>query len=376
MAHVSSLITVFDGLIPLCKLGKAGYRGIMKHILTTFIGFVLSLIAGVAFAADPFTVIGIPVDATGETPIEAQTLAIQDGQSRAAQAIVERLTLKSERDLNPLPVIEVDVAAKMIRALEIANEKRSNNRYLGDITVAFNPSEVQKYLRANGLNMISTQARTRLVLPVLDNQSLWEINPWSMVWQDGRYRHALTPISTVPLGQGDDSIISNAQVKALDAAALKNLGTRFGVDQVLLVSSSEFSGGTSAMVTDIALDTGLKREIGQVSGVDYQDLANQIVGTLEHDWKQASATITENAVTMAVSVLYDSHAEWLRLKESINGSAQIQDARLDALSKDGALMTITYGGDIARLRNELSFKGVDVRSDPQLGVVLARTGRF
>ena len=348
----------------------------MKHILTTFIGFVLSLIAGVAFAADPFTVIGIPVDATGETPIEAQTLAIQDGQSRAAQAIVERLTLKSERDLNPLPVIEVDVAAKMIRALEIANEKRSNNRYLGDITVAFNPSEVQKYLRANGLNMISTQARTRLVLPVLDNQSLWEINPWSMVWQDGRYRHALTPISTVPLGQGDDSIISNAQVKALDAAALKNLGTRFGVDQVLLVSSSEFSGGTSAMVTDIALDTGLKREIGQVSGVDYQDLANQIVGTLEHDWKQASATITENAVTMAVSVLYDSHAEWLRLKESINGSAQIQDARLDALSKDGALMTITYGGDIARLRNELSFKGVDVRSDPQLGVVLARTGRF
>jgi len=39
-------------------------------------------------------------------------------------------------------------------------------------------------------------------------------------------------------------------------------------------------------------------------------------------------------------------------------------------------MTITYGGDITRLRNELAFKGVDVRNDPSLGVVLARTGRF
>jgi len=79
---------------------------------------------------------------------------------------------------------------------------------------------------------------------------------------------------------------------------------------------------------------------------------------------------------MPVSILYRSHSEWLRLKEAINGSAQIQDARLDALSKDGALMTITYGGDIGRLRNELAFKGVDVREDPSLGVVLGSTGRF
>jgi len=86
--------------------------------------------------------------------------------------------------------------------------------------------------------------------------------------------------------------------------------------------------------------------------------------------------VAANAVEMPISILYDSQSEWLRLKEAINGSAQIQDARLDALSKDGALMTITYGGNIGRLRNELSFKGVDVREHPSLGVVLGRTGRF
>jgi len=154
------------------------------------------------------------------------------------------------------------------------------------------------------------------------------------------------------------------------------LGRRFGIDQVLVAQSSQNTGAFRAKITDIALDTGLKRELGYVSGIDFQDLANNVVRSLEADWKQASVSVAENAVSMAVSVLYDGHGEWLRLKEAINGSAQIQDARLDALSKDGALMTITYGGDITRLRNELAFKGVDVRNDPSLGVVLARTGRF
>jgi len=346
----------------------------MKHILTSLLCTFFAIVASFAHAADPFTVVGIPVDATGTSPIEAQTLAIQDGQSRAATAVIERLTLENERARNVLPPIEVDTAAKMIRALEIANEKRSANRYLGDITVAFNPTEIQKYLKANGLNMVSTQARTRLVVPVLDNQPLWDLNPWAMVWQDGRYSHALTPIKSVGLGQGDDSIITNAEANNLDIAALKRLGSRFGVDQVLVVKSS--NGALRASVTDIALDTGQKRELGTVSGNNFQDLATNVVRSLEADWKQASVSVTENAVSMAVSVLYDGHGEWLRLKDAINGSAQIQDARLDALSKDGALMTITYGGDMGRLRNELSFKGVDVRNDPNLGVVLARTGRF
>jgi len=97
---------------------------------------------------------------------------------------------------------------------------------------------------------------------------------------------------------------------------------------------------------------------------------------MENDWKQSAVSLAANSVAITVSVLYDNQSEWLRLKDAINGSAQIQDARLDAISKDGALMTLTYGGDIGRLRNELSFKGVDVRNDPKIGTVLARTGRF
>lgn len=341
-------------------MDKAGYRGHMKHIISTLLSILFLLAAGIAHAADPFTVAGIAVDATGETPIEAQTLAIRDGQARAANILLERLTVEGERLSTGIVPVSEDNAAKMIRAMEIDNEKRSSTRYLGDITVAFNPSAMQAYIRQSGLTMISSQSRDRLVLP-LSNGRIDPDSDWFQAWENSGAQHALTPIRALSVEQA-----ATLPLNSLNLNTLKQVGSSLGVQQILI---AEDLGGY-VKVTDVALDSGLSSEFGVNGG----PLA--VISKLENDWKQASVNVAANAVEMPVSILYRSHSEWLRLKEAINGSAQIQDARLDALSKDGALMTITYGGDIGRLRNELAFKGVDVREDPSLGVVLGSTGRF
>jgi len=54
---------------------------------------ILALCVSRALAADPFTVAGIKVDATAATAIEAQNIASQDGQLRAALALIDRVTL-------------------------------------------------------------------------------------------------------------------------------------------------------------------------------------------------------------------------------------------------------------------------------------------
>ncbi len=340
-----------------------------------------------ALAADPFTVSAVPVDATGQTAIEAQTIAISDGQLRAGQALIERLTLGGSGSVT----LDTPTIAKLIRALEISNEKRSGNRYLGDITVAFNPSAMQSFLRSRNLEMISTQARERLVLPVLSGAPLWSDNPWLSAWQSSGYSHALTPVRSLTSSQGNATGITAAQILSKDRGALARLGQNFGVNQILIAETDE--SGFNAKITDIALDTGQTRDLGNVSidpkfleqtnplaqpltGESHKHLAASIVNALEDDWKRSAVTVAQNAVTTTATILYGSHSEWQNLQTAINGSAQIQDARLDVLSKDGALMTLTYGGDINRLRNELSFKGVDVRTDPKLGLVLARAGRF
>ena len=348
----------------------------MKQFLFSILTFIALAFGGLAQAADPFTVAGVPVDATGSSAIEAQTFAIQDGQLRAAQLLIERLTLSVERASQTLAPIDIDTAAKMIRGLEIANEKRSSNRYLGDITVAFNPSAVQSYLKQGGLNMISSQSRERLVLPLVNGQLDVE-SPWFTSWSQGGYNHALTPVKALSAEQAVAITYLAPQIAQADAQTLKQIGAQFGVQQILVADQINGFAGTDTRAIDVGLDSGAQESFT----IGWNDPAsanpNQaIVTRLEDGWKSAAANVAQNAVTMAVSVLYSNHAEWVGLKDAIDSAAQIQGARLDALSKDGALMTVTYGGDLARLSNELSFKGVELRNDPKLGVVLARSGRF
>jgi hypothetical protein len=149
-----------------------------------------------------------------------------------------------------------------------------------------------------------------------------------------------------------------------------------GVQQILVTDGFNGVAGFDASTVDIALDTNQKQTIRvdrfALNGKSYEDA---IVETMENDWKQNTVTLASEAVSMTVSVLYDSQAEWQRLKSAIDSSAQIQGARLDAMSKDGALMTVTYAGDLGRLQRELSFKGVDIREDETLGTILTRSGR-
>ena len=340
-------------------------------IRALFSMLIAALYSVAAFAADPFTVAGVAVDAQGDTMIGAQTTAISEGQLRAANILIERLTLESERAAKPTAPLDIETAAKLIRAMSIANERRSAKRYLGDITVAFNPSAMRAYLSEQGLNMISTQTRMRLVLPVQAGEPLWSDNEWSTAWQTDRFTHALTPMRAAASGTGGDSVIDARAAQAIDMDRLAQLGQIYGVNQILVAVARPSFEGVSAQITDIALDTGQRRDLGSVSAPDFNTLAYAVTDSVESEWKSASATSSQNAVTTNVSVLYNSHADWQRLQKAINGSSQILGARLDALSKDGAMMTITYGGDLARLSNELSFKGVRVSNEPNLGTVFA-----
>lgn len=329
----------------------------MTRLFTLVFAFLV-LVAPRAFAADPFTVGGINVDATAATAIEASTRAIQDGQLRAATALIDRMTLESERAVNPMPELTPDVVGRMIRALEVGQERRSANRYLGEITVAFNPSQVQQFLRANNLTMVSSQARERLVL--VRETGLRGNTSLQTIFSNPRLSYALTPLQAASAEDAGFLSVSPSDDE------LRAISAKYGLNQLLIVEAS----GT---VTDISVDTGNRSSFYISPGAGGVSFADDVVARLETDWKQASAVVASDVVTTAVSVLYTSHADWITLQEAINTSAQIKGARLDALSKDGALMTISYGGDIDRLSTELRFKGVRVEQDPKLGLVFKRS---
>ncbi len=329
----------------------------MKRFIAALFAFIMLGLPR-AFAGDPFTVGGIKVDATAATAIEAQVQAMSEGQLQAANVLFDRLTLEQERASNPLPVLTQENVSRMIRALEPSQERRSANRYLGEITVAFNPSQVQQFLRENNLTLVSSQAQQRLV--IVRESGLRGDMTLQSAFADPRLGYALTPLQ-VAASEDVQFLSANPSVDELKA-----LASRYDLNQVLIVEPS-------GSVTDISLDTGNRQSFFVQPDSDGARFADRVISRLESDWKQASAVVGGEVITTPVSVLYTSHRDWIALQDAINTSAQIKGARLDALSKDGALMTISYGGDIARLSNELRFKGVRVEQDPNLGLVFKRS---
>ena len=350
-----------------------------SRFFTSLTGFIcLAFMMSIsAFAADPYTVADVAVDASAGNALEAQTKAVSDGQLRAANIIIERLTLASERAAKGFRGINAQDSALLIRALEIANEKRSANRYLGDITVAFNRQAVASFLRTKGLTLVDTQSRKRLVIPSLDGESIFTNNAFSKSLMAANLEHALTPMQSLTRRSEAYAAAGSGMVSDLNIARLKVLGQVYGVQQVLIAEAVRTSAGLRVKLTDYALDSGEKRSLGSVSAYNANDAVAKLVAKVEEDWKKSTATQTSGkSVTMPVSVLYRSHAEWMQIQDVINGSAQIRSARLEAFSKSGALMFLTYAGDISRLRNELAYKGMSLKQDDKLGMVLSRTGAF
>lgn len=322
---------------------------IVKRVLSALL---IGLLAGSALAADPFTVARVPVDATAQTAIQAQTDAIGSGQIIAAQRLLERLTVEDERMERGIPPLTTEIVGPMIRGLSIDNERRSSTRYLGDVTIAFNPVAVQRFLRGVGLTMVTSQARERLLVPVGFSAS----DPLASDILSGRYAHSLTPVIS-PSVEDMTRLIDQPTL-----SQLRVLAGRYNVEQVLIIQKSD--SGT-LFATDLALDSGERQQLRSPIGL--ADLVSQI----EAEWKVTSAVPIDSLQTRTVSVLYNSQSEWQRLQGALNNSAQVQDARLDALSKDGALMTISYGS-LDRLAAEMSQKGVRVIEDPALGLVIRR----
>ncbi len=306
-----------------------------------------------AFAADPFTVRGVPVDASAPTATQAQTQAIGDGQLVAARQLMERLTLEGERAAKGLPELTPEVVGPLIRGLTIDNERRSATRYLGDVSIAFNPSAVQRLLQSSGLTMVSSQAQPRIVLArgTLPTAVEGQLN-------SGRFAHALTPLEVLPGGN------LYALASSLDPQDPDSALRLSGGKPVFVLDPS---GSTGFSVTEYVPSNGAptERSLGSFRSLD------GLVSQLERDFKQTAAVPSDSQASQTVSVLYSSLGEWQRLQRAINTSAQVRDARLDAVSKDGALMTITYGS-IDRLAAEMRQKGVRVEEDPKLGLVIRR----
>ncbi|MCC5981227.1 MAG: DUF2066 domain-containing protein [Oceanicaulis sp.] len=354
--------------------------GLMAFITAMICAVIVSM---PVMAQSVFIVSGIPVDERADTTTAAQHAAFRSGQLAAAKVLLERMTLPEDRINAGLVSIPSEVAQELVVGLQVADERRSANRYIATMTVEFDPRGVRSFLNSQGVAFTDAQAAPILVIPVTqrsDGAGLWG-GAWYEAWRGAQYNHALTPfigLGSRTEGEGYDerplgrAVISASAALAGDEMALREIARLYGVRQVAVISARESEGTVraSGQVYDLSGEEIVSEPVEAMTGLGgYSELARRIVQTRQEDWKRQVIVRGGEAGELAVTVLYNSIGQWRALQRAITGASLVSNARLDAVSTTGAVMTLTYRGEREQLVRELAQRGARLEEERGLGWV-------
>ncbi|HXY98711.1 MAG TPA: DUF2066 domain-containing protein [Stellaceae bacterium] len=337
---------------------------------------------------DVYAVSPVPVDVTAANAAAARDQAIVEGESRAFDLLMRRMTLAADR--RRLPPVDTALLNDLVQGFEVARERRSDVRYLADFTVHFRPEAVRQMLRQAGVGFAETPSKPVIVLAVLhqgEQATLWDDpNPWRDAWANVRPVPGLVPL-TRPLGDLED-------VQAIDAEAAAS-----GNDEKLQAISQRY-GGADVLVTQATLQTGGEQHALDVSSTRYPPgvpggeqswvgsaaatpgesdaelmgrAAADVVAQVEEAWKSANILDTRASGTLTVQVPTGTLRDWLAVRDRLNGIPAVRSSRLLSLDRNEARVEIRYVGDPDQLRLALAQRDLELSGgDPDW--VLQRRG--
>lgn len=353
-----------------------------RALLTAFAVFVLGLPFVVmpgdagAEAFDSYRVDGVTVDATAESAAKARKQALAQGQVKAFDMLLRRLTLR--RDHGRLPRRKSKQITNLVDGFEVTSERTSSVRYLAELSYRFKPVQIRKLLRAAKIDFVDAPSRPMLVLPVYDGPSglvLWDDpNPWRGAWsrltrQGGlvRFVQALGDLS-------DFQLIDAVQAVEHDPEALTRIAQRYEAGHVLIVYAKSRRDRRAAEieVSRFDLATGETQPVGAFRGAvgnnpaavldqDAAAVANEIEGR----WKQNNLVFSGPESRVVIGVPLTGFEEWLDIRRRLGAVRLVRSERLLRLTRRRADIEIVYLGSINRLAQAFA----------QNNLVLSRTAR-
>ncbi|MBE1237459.1 DUF2066 domain-containing protein [Phaeovibrio sulfidiphilus] len=224
------------------------------RLTALFAGLAVLLLSGLlpgsgalAQSSGVYTSPPVPIEAKSDSPARARQAALDQGQAKALQALLESLT--APQDHARLPRIDAARAGALIRDFSIADERTTANSYMATLTARFDTATVNTILNAAGVPYSLPRTEPVLVVPVYSPSQgsssvlLWEdTNPWAQEWT----KRTAQPGGQVPvvlaLGDVEDLDLLSARTAA-DAVrtrtapqdAVRELALRNGAPDAVVV---------------------------------------------------------------------------------------------------------------------------------------------
>ena len=309
--------------------------------------FLINLVVAPALAdtRDVYTIPDINVDESAASVIEAQQKAFAAARLIGVRRLFSKITLPQDRARAGGLTVDNQLAQRLAAAVDVLEETRGGGRYKGVLSVVVNPQLARLHLQSLGIPFIDQQAAPALVAPVAVRG--WQ-GAWLAAWGD-RETLALAPYKV-------SAITYSATADWLDLEGEANqIGAQRGVVAELL-------SGNRVSLTMVT--AGGDTFIGTTGSAADMESAVQRASTLLDDhWKQEAIIRTDIRTVQQVEILYTSLAEWNKLRGALVRSPLVSDFKINAVARNGAVVTFAYAGDEARLAGDLRQRGVAINAD-------------
>lgn len=333
------------------------------------------LLALPAMAQELYSVRGVEVEATASDASQARQAAIAMGQGRALERLWARLIPREM--LQRAPALSSQQIESLIEDFSVSNEHIGESSYSAVLNVRFRPAEVRRLLRESNVPYAEQQASPLLLLPVYADSNgmrLWNSpNPWRDAWQR-RDESGLVPI-LLPLGDLNDlSTIDAERVAALDRAALDQIASAYGADGVL-VTIARLGGDpqddTAALSIELRRFGGsyegamnmvsVSQQAGEPIQRFYDRAVEQVDNRIQEEWKRDNLLRFDRQQEMLVRVPLQSLPDWVQIQRRLNSTASVTGYEVRHLSREQAILALSFVGEEAALGGALMRSGLALR---------------
>jgi hypothetical protein len=136
--------------------------------------------------------------------------------------------------------------------------------------------------------------------------------------------------------------------------------------------------GSTATASLVQVDANARRDRGEVvariNGGDpaalraaLASLAEQASAGLQNEWKARASGGSGQRARVSASAIYQNQRQWEQIKGGLEAAAQtlISEIRIEAVARDGALVSFSFTGDRNQLVNELARHGISLQDTGQ-----------
>ncbi|MBC7767633.1 MAG: hypothetical protein H7124_02495 [Phycisphaerales bacterium] len=329
-----------------------------------------------AASGNVYAVSGVYVDETANNASAAQQAGFTAAYRIGFDRLVRRLTAPAELAARGMPAPQGPAFDLLVLSVDVEEERRSSTRYIGRLTVRFNAETVGAMLRQQGLTVIDARTSPFLVAPISAPGTAEETAAlWREVWTQGGFGNELAPLRIAAAElQGApawDSAAPFAQQNATASALYATLRVQ----------------GSTATAQLVEVNASTRRDRGEVSvriqGTDpaalraaLAVLADQANAQLQNEWKARATTGGSERGRISASALYTDQRQWEQIKDALEAAAQsvVSEIRIEAVGRQGALVSFSFVGNESQLAAELSRRGVRLDSTAN-GPTLRVAGR-